>query len=455
MAFAIKLRSSRHLLTVSPPSTIEPPQGSFQAPSATRAGDGLDVHALQAQLERQGDQWSARYGGHRLFSHFQPIYSLAHRRAVGHEALLRAQDAHGQWVPPARLLGAHLSLDELLHVDRLCRLVHAHNFAAQRAPDHWLFLNVHPQVFMSGPMHGTPHYMRHLAEHLNLMPEQLVLEVTEDAIGSDASFDAAVLLAREMGCLLALDDFGAGHSNFDRVWRIRPEIVKLDRSVVVRAASETRVARVVMQMVSLLHECGALVLLEGIETEREAYLALEAGADFVQGFYFGRPQPMLASAEPQAPTIDAVWRHFDSEHDASDRAYRERIGPYINAIGYAASLISAGRDAALACTDFLALPGAELCYLLDERGMQVGRNMVSPLFEVMRSPQFSPLADARHARWARRSYFRRALESFGRVQVTRPYLTVNGAHLCVTVSVSLRLNGELIVLGGDIAWGSE
>lgn len=411
------------------------------------------MDSLQSLLEHRDGQWSARLSEYRLFSHFQPIYSLAHRRAVGHEALLRAQDGQGQGVPPARLLGGHRAIGELLHVDRLCRLVHAHNFVQQAPQDHWLFLNVHPQVFLSGPAHGTPQYMAHLARHLGLQPHQLVLEVTEDVLGEDAGFDGAVALAREMGCLLALDDFGAGHSNFDRVWRIRPEIVKLDRSVVARAASEPRVARVITQMVSLLHECGALVLLEGIETEREAYLALDAGADFVQGFHFGRPQPRLAV--PQSPAVEAVWHDFDARHGIGERAYRDRISPYINAIGYAASLLEAGRSEQASCASFLALPGAELCYLLDEQGLQIGQNLVAPTCATARLPQFAPLADAHNARWARRPYFRRAVESFGRVQVTRPYLTINGAHLCVTVSVSLRRHGQLIVLGGDIAWQAE
>ena len=51
----------------------------------------------------------------------------------------------------------------------------------------------------------------------------------------------------EEGVRLALDDFGAGHSNFDRVWRIRPEIVKLDRSLVQRALKSQRVARMLAQ----------------------------------------------------------------------------------------------------------------------------------------------------------------------------------------------------------------
>ncbi|MFN3296078.1 EAL domain-containing protein [Caldimonas sp.] len=412
------------------------------------------VLALLAAGERQEDgRWTARHGRYRLHSQFQPIYSLSHHRAVGHEALLRALDEQGRAVAPPSVLAAATSPDDLVRLDRLCRLVHVGNFSALAGPDHpWLFLNIHPGVFVRGPDLGGQRYMRALLERFGLKPSQVVLEVTEDMVGRDQGFERAVAEARELGCLLALDDFGAGHSNFDRVWRIRPEIVKLDRSLVRRAATEPRIGRIATQMVSLLHACGAMVLMEGIETMDEAYLALQADVDFVQGYLFSRPAPVLVGHDEPRRVIDAVWQRFDARFEADKRAERERVAPYMNAIGHAATLLQAGLPLEVCCQEFLMLPGAELCYLIDEQGLQIGHNVTAPGFEAKRSAQFAPLRDASGARWARRPYFRRALDQFGRVQVTRPYLTVHGAHLCVTVSISLRWQGQLVVLGGDIDW---
>ncbi|TCP08641.1 EAL domain-containing protein [Caldimonas thermodepolymerans] len=408
------------------------------------------------ELDLEGESRFAAHGEYRLTTHFQPIYSLSHRRAVGHEALLRARNARGDPVAPHEVLGQAQDFDELERVDRLCRWLHASNYVAQQQrQDHWLFLNIHPKVFADGSERGTRLFLQQLAERLGLAPSQLVLEVTEDVTHQNENFEAAVRVARDVGYLLALDDFGAGHSNFDRVWRIRPEIVKLDRSVVQRAASEPRIARVVAQMVSLLHECGALVLTEGIETMDEAYLALDSDVDFVQGHLFGRPMPQLHDTQGYPAVIDAVWRRFDEQHESRERRYQERIAPYVHALGYAATLLKAGRSMEQACARFLALEHAELCYLLDEQGLQVGSNLTSRRFKDDQTRRFAPLADGSHARWARRPYFRRALEFFGQVQVTRPYLTVHGARLCVTVSVAFRTQDRTLVLGGDIAWERE
>ncbi|RAG59900.1 EAL domain-containing protein, partial [Burkholderia multivorans] len=60
--------------------------------------------------------------------------------------------------------------------------------------------------------------------------------------------------------LIAIDDFGTGFSNFDRVWRARPDIVKLDRSLVERSTWSPEDRRIMHHLVSMLHQAGAMVL---------------------------------------------------------------------------------------------------------------------------------------------------------------------------------------------------
>ncbi|EDK86938.1 conserved domain protein [Burkholderia mallei 2002721280] len=66
--------------------------------------------------------------------------------------------------------------------------------------------------------------------------------------------------------------------------------------------------------------------------------------------------------------------------------------------------------------------------------------------------RFLPLADAQGANWLRRPYFRAAIAEPGRVQATRPYLSINEALPCVTLSIAVRVNDALCVLCGDIDW---
>jgi hypothetical protein len=255
--------------------------------------------------------------------------------------------------------------------------------------------------------------------------------------------------------LIALDDFGAGQSNFDRVWRLQPEIVKLDRSLAQRAAIEPRARGVVTHMVSLLHQCGALVLMEGIELHEEALVALDAQVDLVQGDLFARPAPTLVAPTDAPQTLRALWADYECRRAEEQRSYHERIRPYMETIGDAARLLGEGRALAEATAPFLRLPSSEVCYLLDHDARQIGDNEWAPQCRDAELPAFAPMRETQGAYWARRPYYRRAMESVGEVQVTRPYRTLHGAHQCVTVSVAFGCGDGLRVICGDLGWEAD
>lgn len=410
---------------------------------------------LLTHLEQVDGRTVGRLRGLTVASHFQPIYSLSHGRVVGHEALLRAKDAAGQPVSPPDVFRACTSSAELAVCDSVSRLVHVRNFVAQAPEAQWVFLNIHPEVFthLVKQTDNGQEYLRSAADQLGLPGEGTVLEVLETEVTDVAAMEAAMAAVRLHGCLIAIDDFGAGQSNFDRVWRLKPDIVKLDRSLVARAAQDRRTQRVVSQMVSLLHECGAMVLMEGVETVEEALLAMEADADMVQGWYFGRPQPDLVPNGHAPKSIASLYPGLGTRREQQRTQHRRRMAPYQHAIGNAGVLMSAGVSAEDATRDFLHLHGAELGYVLDADGYQIGTHLWPAGSTGQSRPGFEPLARSDGACWARRPYFRRALEAIGKVQTTRPYRTLHGQHLCVTVSYAFRTAaGDLRVVCGDLVW---
>ncbi|WP_423594441.1 sensor domain-containing phosphodiesterase [Roseateles sp. MS654] len=411
------------------------------------------LRALYGAIGEERGRWVGHYERFRLTSAFQPVYSYPHRRPVGYEGLIRVEDDRGRPIQPVTAFEGVGSLDQQVLLDRLCRLLHVHNFVAQRQPDCWLFLNIHPAVFMHAALQVRMLARAVEAVHeLGLPTHRLVFDVTEDVMARDDSLEEAVEAARAMGCLLALDDFGVGHSNFDRIWRIRPEIVKLDRSLLGRSRGSRRMERVLSQMVALLHECGALVLLEGIETVEDAQLAMDADVDLVQGFAFGHPAPFLRDEQAGAPALEEVWRQFNEREAQHRRDHLDRLAPFRAALAQALEPLKAGRPLGEACHAFLKLPGAQLCYLLDEEGREIGSRIAPVGGPAAVDPNFLPMDRAGDARWARRPYFRRAMERIGEVQTTRPYLSLHGATMCVTVSVAYPQDGRLRVLCGDVDW---
>ncbi len=410
------------------------------------------LEALYGAIGEERGRWVGSFQNYRLTSAFQPVYSYPHRRPVGYEGLIRVEDERGRPIAPVTAFEGVGNFEQQIWLDRLCRLLHVHNFVAQRQPDCWLFLNIHPAVFMHAALQ-----VRMLARavevvhQLGLPTHRLVFEVTEAVMARDDSFEEAVEAARATGCLLALDDFGVGHSNFDRIWRIRPEIVKLDRSLLMRSRGSRRMARVLSQMVALLHECGSLVLLEGIETVEDAQLAMDADVDLVQGFAFGHPAPFLRDGDGVS-ALEDVWSLFNERQAQLRRDHLDRLTPFRTALALSLQAVQQGRPLAEACESFLRLDGAQMCYLLDDDGREIGVRAVPASGPAAIDPRFLPMERAGDARWARRPYFRRAVETVGEIQTTRPYLSLHGARMCVTVSVAYWQDGRLRVLCGDLDW---
>jgi hypothetical protein len=254
-----------------------------------------------------------------------------------------------------------------------------------------------------------------------------------------------------LGCLVAIDDFGAGHSNFDRIWRIQPHIVKLDRSIITQAAINPSVRRVIPNLVNLIHEAGSLALMEGVETEEEALISIDSDVDFVQGYYFAKPAKILPPSHLSRSSIDELCKKSILANKDESITYKNKLHTYLDAFQIFLQQFKDGMEAGAACQGFLSQPKAERCYLLDQDGKQLGSNF-SSISSPSLDPRFNPLADSRDALWARRHYFRRAINKPGEIQVSRPYLSITGGNMCVTLSVAVLKGKEAVVLCGDLMW---
>lgn len=138
---------------------------------------------------------------------------------------------------------------------------------------------------------------------------QVVLELTEHAAVTDYPATMVALRSlRRAGVLFAVDDAGAGHSTFRHIIRLRPDIIKLDRSITQRIDDDATRCALVSAMVIFAGEVGAVVVAEGIETDEELATVRSAGVSRGQGYGLARPQPLpLAELDyTPVPFVDLV-----------------------------------------------------------------------------------------------------------------------------------------------------
>lgn len=407
-----------------------------------------EVDLLSPMLDQQGDTWTASFRGLKLRTALQPIYSISHKRTVGYEALIRAFDNDNSAVLPLHLFELPDSEAENLLLDRLCRYLHIRNYSGIKDQLNWLFLNVSPRVVTSGSQSDS--FFGALLEKTGLPPHRIVMEIVEQPTDDAERLKDTVAYYRKLGCLIAIDDFGAGHSNFERIWNLSPDIVKLDRTLLTRATEDQRARQILNGMVSLLHQSGCLVLLEGVETRDQAMIAIDAGVDFVQGFYFRRPCLEMEELAHTTADLENLLLDYKKRKQITQDPTQQLVSFFSTPFRRATEKLQQGHRMQQACFELLNHPTVSRCYLVDDKGVQIADTLVSDATIRNQDPRFLPLENTTSADWFRQQYLRQALAQPDNLHVTTPYLCVTGAYMCVTLSLAYHCQGRLKVLCCDV-----
>ncbi|MDX6254625.1 MAG: hypothetical protein QOJ11_959 [Frankiales bacterium] len=241
----------------------------------------------------------------------QPIASLSTGRLAGAEALARFHDGRGPelWFQEAREAGLSRELDALTFTSALAA------FAAL-PEDCYLSVNAGPALIMDSAFQAS---LRDGGVPL----ARLVIEITEhDRIHDYAALNTALAPLRELGVRLAVDDTGAGYASLSHVLQLRPNVIKIDRSLIAHLSSDPARRSLVTALVLLALDIGATVTGEGVETPAELATLVELGVDAAQGYLLARPttDPGSWRAWPAASWIVPAPRDPDRTTPRQQRA---------------------------------------------------------------------------------------------------------------------------------------
>lgn len=375
-----------------------------------------------------------RYNQFTLSSVYQPIVSFTHQRIVGYEALVRASEAPDNF-SPAALFELADALGEGPELDRLCRAMHISNFKQTEDPS-WLFLNIDSQMINSPTL--SIDFVNKTLHQYGLCPSQIVLEIVENKVQDDEKLNAFVTHYKSLGFRIAIDDFGKGESNFDRIWQVAPHIVKLGRSMLIHAEQNNKARGVLMGLVGLLRQSGCLVLIEGVETEKHVEIALDAEADMLQGFYFAKPAASLATNKRMVPVLNNTMRRYRQAQFLKEEQSHLALKALRLEILIACDELARGQRLDKASKTLLSLLPVKRCFILDKTGTQIGKAATfteNKDNKVTSNNVFNPLIDAEGASWSHREYFQSAMSQPDHICISKPYIALPDAESTITFSI--------------------
>ena len=229
-----------------------------------------------------------------ITTYFQPIVRLSDYELLGYEALSRGP-LGTEYEAPSFLFDLGHEADMAFELDRFCRKRAFENAKLVKL-DQQLFINCLPATIHDPEFKGKP--LEALLNEVGLVPSQIVMEISERyAIENYEMFRQAVSYYREIGFSIAIDDTGAGHSSLETVIELRPEVLKLDLSLVHGIDVNTVKQELVRAIVMLADSMRCKVVAEGIETREELDILLKLKVPYGQGYFIGRPAPTLILPE--------------------------------------------------------------------------------------------------------------------------------------------------------------
>jgi diguanylate cyclase (GGDEF)-like protein len=254
-------------------------QGSFMAyqPSPER-------EAMRRDSRRATDEIVSALNERRISLAFEPIADAGTRRPAFYESLMRVHRADGSEIPTQQLVtvAERLGLIRLLD-HRVFETVVAELAAS---PDVSLSINVSPASM------SDSEWWTGLAARLRLHPgaaQRLIVEITEtSAIRDVKETRGFVSRVKDLGCRIAIDDFGAGYTSFRNLRQLGVDIVKIDGSFVQNMLRTPDDKIFVQTLLELAHRLGLQTVAEWVQDEEAAVLLRDWGCNYLQGEWIGR-----------------------------------------------------------------------------------------------------------------------------------------------------------------------
>jgi EAL domain-containing protein (putative c-di-GMP-specific phosphodiesterase class I) len=257
------------------------------------------VHAVHAGQKVADDELALLPARDQIDVHYQPIVELETETIVAFEALARWNHPTQGVLPPVTFLSAAEQTGFIHEIDHVVASTAITQLTAWHLtnPPHELWMSVN--VSASGL--ARTETARNIADALTeaeLRADHLVLEITETVFLDDTDeVGASLARLKEIGVLLALDDFGTAFSSLSYLRRFPFDEIKLDTSFTAELPGSARSMLVVEAVVHLADSLEVPVVAEGIERADQADCLRSLGCRFGQGFLYSPPVHAPAAAD--------------------------------------------------------------------------------------------------------------------------------------------------------------
>lgn len=381
---------------------------------------------------------------------FQPVVSVIKKSVIGLEALCTGSiDENGQFISRDYLLTYASKEGEAIELDRLYREKALSNFVEiyKSNKDMLLFIDINISII---DKYIGSKILLNVVNEYKIEPKNIVLEIVAEKIDDIEAMQKFINFYRSRGFLIALEDLGAGFANLDMISYVEPDIIKINSAITKEISYNYYKQEIFKSLINLSKKVGALVIAEDIETEAEAMVVMELGADMIQGPVFSEGIDIenvdLSNITEKTKQLSIDYKDYMIEEiNAKERAHEDYDRIINDIINKLTKQDKVKFDMIIdkVVEDYSIL---ECVYILDNNGYQITdtatrcKNMLS-----QKALIFQPAKKGTNHSLKKYYYFPKSMHL--NRYVTEPYVSLATGNLCITISANFKndLNEDYIL----------
>lgn len=217
--------------------------------------------------------------------YFQPIVTAHHHQLHSYESLMRISNGDSVY-PPARFLPA---VEGTLLYNKLSRKMIQQTFEIMKDSSANFSINLSDQDFMDDQ---TLLLLEEMLGKINDLSRVSFEIVETEKIRDFKRITEVCNHYRQLGVSIVIDDFGVGYSDINRIIQLKPDIIKLDGSLIKFLDVDKRQQKITKQIIKLCHIFEARTVAEYVHNEAICRIVEDSGVDYMQGYYFSKPMTL-------------------------------------------------------------------------------------------------------------------------------------------------------------------
>ena len=220
---------------------------------------------------------------------YQPQINVITGEIVGVEALSRWQHPQLGQVPPSEFIATAERIGMIKPLTEWALRTACQQLNVWKAEGHHrlcMAVNISPSLFLESEFVSL---VKCIIKETGINPDQLKLEVTEGVVQTDPRNLSIFQALKELGVLLAIDDFGSGYSSFASLHHLTTDYLKIDKCFIDNMLSDDKAYTLVSTMVEMGHKLGYGIIAGGVETLEQLNILKKLDCEIVQGYLFSKP----------------------------------------------------------------------------------------------------------------------------------------------------------------------